>query len=109
VEEMMKYELELEPVTESPWSVGLVTFIAFNTVGAVPLIVYVAPGLLPEAVNPFTAACSLTGLAFLGIGWMKSRINHTPLIRSASETLFLGAAAASLAYFAGFYLESLLN
>ena len=109
VDEMMKYELELEPVTESPWSVGLVTFIAFNTVGAVPLIVYVAPGMLPETVNPFWAACSLTGLAFLGIGWMKSRINHTPLVRSASETLFLGAAAASLAYFAGFYLESLLN
>lgn len=109
VEEMMKYELELEPVTESPWSVGAVTFISFNTVGSVPLLVYVFPFAFPSAWDPFAAACTLTGLAFLGIGWMKSRINNTPLLRSAGETLFLGAAAACLAYFAGYYLEQLLN
>lgn len=109
VDEMMKYELELEPVTESPWSVGLVTFIAFNSVGAVPLIAYVFPQWLPKALDPFVASCSLTGLAFLSIGWMKSRINNTPLFRSAGETLFLGAAAALLAYYAGFYLENILR
>jgi VIT1/CCC1 family predicted Fe2+/Mn2+ transporter len=109
VDEMMKYELELEPVTTSPWTVGTVTFLSFNSIGAIPLLVYVFPGLLPALWNPFASACVLTGLAFTGIGYLKSRINQTPMFRSIFETLLLGAAAASLAYFAGHYLEYLLN
>jgi len=109
VDEMMKYELELEPITTSPLTVGSVTFVSFNTVGAIPLLIYVFPGLLPSFWNPFLAACILTGGAFIGIGYLKSKINQTPLFRSIFETLFLGTAAATLAYFAGYYLEYLLN
>ena len=57
----------------------------------------------------FTASAISTGLAFVGIGVLKARVNSRPILRSVLETLLLGAIAAVLAYTAGDLLEKWLS
>ncbi len=109
-DEMMKHELHLMPVSKSPWSIGVVTFFAFNTVGFVPLLVYVLHTFWPLSNEKLFFWSSLaTTVAFVLIGALKSRVNNTPLLRSILETVALGSIAAILAYAAGFQLEQWLG
>jgi VIT1/CCC1 family predicted Fe2+/Mn2+ transporter len=85
---------------------GLATYTAFILVGFVPLIVYTADLIFHFGVSrPFFVTSILTGLAFAGIGFLKSRVANTPMLRAILETLILGAIAASFAYFLGDVLE----
>jgi VIT1/CCC1 family predicted Fe2+/Mn2+ transporter len=47
----------------------------------------------------------LTGLAFFLVGWLKSSVNQTSVLRGISETVLLGLLAAVVAYFVGDVLE----
>jgi hypothetical protein len=49
----------------------------------------------------------MTSLAFIIIGSLKSIVNETGKLKSIGETLFLGAAAALLAYYTGNFLDKL--
>lgn len=108
VDVMMKEELEMQEETKSPFAMGAVTFVSFIIVGFIPLLVYVydyASG--GWDTDLFLWACLLTGLAFMTIGYLKARVTENDVIRSIIETLFLGAAAATLSYVVGNYLEQL--
>lgn len=111
VDVMMKEELELTRQSKSPWMIGLATFISFFIVGIVPLIIYVSDYFHWLAVSGklFLISSLLTGTCFLIIGYLKSVINQTHRLKSMMETLFLGAAAAVLAYYTGFLLEKLIS
>lgn len=94
----------------SPVVNGLATFASFGLVGLVPLLAYVfdlALGL--ELASPFLIACLLTTAAFIGIGYLKSRVARTPMPRAIFETLALGVIAATLAYVLGDLLTRLLT
>jgi len=110
VDVMMKEELEMTRETKSPLAMGLVTFISFIIVGFIPLMVYVINyfrGI--ELENTFVLASVLTSLAFVGIGWLKSYVTQTNLLRGIIETFILGASAAVLAYWVGDVLEKLIG
>ncbi len=109
VDEMMQSELHLTPEKNSPFQAGLVTFTAFVLIGAIPLLPFLIPGS-SQLVNmtPFGLTCLLTAVAFIIIGYTKSHVNLTSRIEGISETLFLGAAAALIAYFAGYFLERMI-
>ncbi|MFP1633556.1 VIT1/CCC1 transporter family protein [Zhengella sp. ZM62] len=49
----------------------------------------------------------MTGIVFIAIGAAKSRCSPAPWWRSVLETLFIGAAASSLAYDIGMLLQGL--
>jgi VIT1/CCC1 family predicted Fe2+/Mn2+ transporter len=94
----------------SPIIKGFMTYVAFILVGFVPLLTYVLSLVFDVQVeNPFLIACLLTGLAFVSIGIMKSRVAQTPLPRALLETLVLGALAAGSAYILGDSLERLIT
>jgi len=108
VDVMMKEELEMMKQLKSPFAMGLVTFISFISVGIIPLFIYVLDYLAADPLNHlFETSISMTFLAFFGIGFLKSIVNQTGKLKSIGETLFLGAAAALLAYYTGDILEKL--
>ena len=93
---MLVDEYGLSPVEPHPFRAALATFLAFLVAGLAPL----APYLL-ELANPFQLSIGLTALTFFAIGAAKSRWSLAPWWRSGLETLAIGGAAATIAYFAG--------
>ncbi len=94
----------------SPVINGLATYISFIVVGLVPLLAYTVDLIFKlGASNPFLISIILTALAFCVIGYLKSRVAHTPLFRAIMETLVLGLIAAGFAYFLGDFLEGIIT
>jgi VIT1/CCC1 family predicted Fe2+/Mn2+ transporter len=94
----------------SPVINGATTYVSFILVGLVPLLVYLVDYLLGLGVSSlFLYASILTGLAFVGIGLLKSRVAQAPHLRSVVETLTLGVIAAGLAYSLGDFLEKIIT
>jgi VIT1/CCC1 family predicted Fe2+/Mn2+ transporter len=110
VDEMMKSELEMQEETKSSIKIGAATFVAFNIVGLIPLSVYVWDRFLPiEHGRLFLLTCIFTGAGFVLVAILKAFVTKSPIIKEITITLSLGSIAATLAYFAGFYLDRLLG
>jgi VIT1/CCC1 family predicted Fe2+/Mn2+ transporter len=108
VDVMMKEELEMQEETKSPFAMGAVTFASFILVGLIPLLVYVYDYSVEDwGGDLFLWSCSMTGMAFILIGYLKARVTQNNIVKGIAETVFLGAAAAFLSYFVGNYLEKL--
>jgi vacuolar iron transporter family protein len=105
---MMKDELGLTLENKSPFKAGLSTLLAFIIAGAVPLVVYVLAYSGNISLDPFLLSSVVTGLTFILIGYIKTYVTRSGLLRSISETLLLGAAAAAAAYFLGDYLREII-
>ncbi len=108
VDLMMKEELEMIPESKSPFAMGAVTYLAFVTVGLVPLVIYVWDYIFGFEGNMFLVTCILTGLAFSVIGFLKTYVTQTNRWKGILETLILGAIAAAVSYFVGDLLEGWL-
>jgi VIT1/CCC1 family predicted Fe2+/Mn2+ transporter len=109
VDTMMREELEMIPSTKSPASMGFMTFLSFNVIGLVPLLVYLIDFTLFPIDNLFLNSCLLTALAFAAVGILKSYVTESNMLTSILETIGLGAAAAVLAYYTGSFLEQWIN
>lgn len=89
-----------------PRGAAAATFLAFVSVGAIPLIPFTIYAVSPSALpNPFVPSAVMTALAFVGIGIAKSRATDQSAWRSATDTLALGGGAATLAFIAGWLLR----
>ncbi len=108
VDTMMTDELGMMKNQKSPFTIGGVTFGSFLLVGLVPLLVYVWDFISPLSKNLFLYASVLTGLGFVGVGWLKSYVTQSSRMKGILETLVLGAIAATVAYFVGDILERLV-
>ncbi len=106
---IMKEELELHRDSKSPFAVGAVTYFSFILIGLIPLIVYVLDYIVGGLPQKFFYTCLLTGLAFFGIGLLKTYVTETSRIKGIIETLILGAIAAGVSYFVGDILEGILS
>lgn len=109
VDTMMKEELGMMKEERSPFKIGLVTFLAFQVVGLVPLLVYVWDFTVGFPGDLFLSASLLTALAFVVIGFLKSFVTETAYWRAIGETLALGVAAAAVSYYVGNFLESIVR
>lgn len=90
----------------NPRAAALATFLAFVSVGAVPLVPYTVHAVSAALLaDPFVPSSVMTALAFVGIGLAKSRATDMPAWRSAAETLALGGGAAALAFLVGWLLR----
>ncbi len=107
VDVMMKEELEMAEETKSPLAMGAVTFGSFLFFGFIPLLIYVVDYFAGLESNRFLISSILTGVTFALIGYLKAVVNTTAVLRSILETLFLGGAAAILAYYVGDVLENM--
>lgn len=108
VDEMMKDELNMFEESKSPFKIGLATLISFILVGFIPLMVYVYDFFNETVIDLFFWTSLFTGVAFVIIGWLKSYVNQTNVFKSVIETLALGFVAASVAYFVGDFLETII-
>lgn len=90
----------------NPRGAAAATFIAFISVGAIPLVPFTIHAVSLELLpNPFLPSAVMTALAFIGIGIAKSRATDQSAWRSATDTLALGGGAAALAYIVGWLLR----
>ena len=105
VDTMMKEELGLFLEKKSPLKAGVSTFASFVIAGSIPLVTYLLAYWNGAGIDPFVFSCIVTALTFALIGYLKTYITKISLVRSVTETLLLGAAAASVAYFVGDFLE----
>jgi VIT1/CCC1 family predicted Fe2+/Mn2+ transporter len=104
VKTMMAEEYGLPAEIRSPWLAAGSTFSAFVVCGLVPLLPYLFGWNFS-----FLVACIMTGITFFLIGSFKSRWSTSGWLRSGSETLFVGALAASLAYGVGVLLKGIAS
>lgn len=109
LETMMEDELGLMKETKSPLKAGIFTFSAFVIAGAVPLVAYIVTLLNKTGYNPFVISAIFTFLSFVLIGAAKNMVTHAGWVRSITETVLLGAIAATAAYGLGDLLEKAIT
>ena len=106
---LAREEMTYHPSDKTPFSVGAATFVSFLFLGLIPLLIYLWDLFQPLDYDLFLVSSILTGLSFVGIGWLKSYITSTRIWRGVIETVLLGATASGLAYWVGFFLEQLIG
>jgi len=102
VDFMMNQELELpNPEGDNPFLMSLATFFSFLLFGIIPLIPYVL--FHGSALFMMSTGATITALTLLGI--LRWKVTGQNSIRSITETLLLGGAAAAVAYFVGTFFK----
>lgn len=109
VDTMMREELGLIENSKRPRDAAVTTFAAFNIIGLIPLLPFVAMFVigssLVSAADAFTYSVIFTAAAFFLIGSVKGRIVQKPLLRSGLNTLLIGGIAAAVAFAIGYLLN----
>ena len=111
IDTMMKEELGLIEDKKRPIDAALTTFAAFNIIGLIPLLPFIAMyslGAIATSAEAFAYSSAFTAVAFFIIGAVKSRILETSLLRSGLGTLAVGGIAAVVAFIVGYLLNLLV-
>jgi VIT1/CCC1 family predicted Fe2+/Mn2+ transporter len=83
---------------------AVLTFVAFVTAGAVPLLPY----LLADPASPLFFYASLaTAGALAGVGALRALVTRRSALLSALEMLAIGGVAAAMAFFVGHQIHTL--
>jgi len=107
LEIMLMEEHGLSKTTQNPLLSAGVTFLAFVSVGTIPLLPYIVPSL--EMSQQFVISAGLAGTMFFLIGMLKSLALAKPAFLSGLRTLLTGGTAAALAYFTAYFLREMFN
>lgn len=113
--ERSERQLEFQQSGREPpsglWKPGLVTFIAFNIAGSLPLLPYVLVplfGVNIPAEQQFPLSIVATAVAMFTVGSLRSLVLHTAWWRNGLEMLGVGSIAAVVAYVLGAIVEGTL-
>src|SRR3989344_4271530 len=110
VDTMMSDELGLIESPKSPWKTAASTYFGFIVIGIIPLMAYVLSYFFPFfQKNTFGIAIIMTLVALITIGVIKRYVTKKDLWKSVIETVFVGGAAAVIAYYIGFFLRWLVG
>ncbi len=110
VNTMLQEEYGLSLDRPNPVRAATVTFLAFIVIGVLPLIAFLVDYLIAGiALRPFVWSTVLTGVAFFGVGAIKSRFVSDRWYWSGLETLLVGGIAAGLAYVVGMLLRGFVG
>lgn len=106
--EMMREELGIREEKTAPAMSGIVTFLAFNLIGLLPLISYTIAFFRPDFLqSAFIFSVALTAAALFTVGAARCFITRRSWWRSGMEILALGGAAALCAFGVGYLLQAL--
>jgi len=109
IETMLQEEMGMPGKGPSPSQAAFTTFAAFVFIGFLPLSAFIYKWVFPEApFHPFFLSAGMTGAAFFGVGAFKGQFVGKPWFWAGLETLFVGGAAAFLAYFVGLLLRGMI-
>lgn len=100
IKTMLQEEYGFPEAIRSPFKSSLYTFLSFLLFGLIPLLPYIL-----SFSNPFRSACFFTGATFFIIGCIKGLRSAKAWYYSGIETLMIGAATATLAYYIGAFLN----
>ena len=110
VDVMMADELGLLQSPKNPWKTAASTYFGFLMIGIIPMTAYVLSYFFPFFQdNTFKIAIAMTLVALITIGVIKRYVTKKNLWKSVIETVFVGGAAAVIAYFIGFFLRWLVG
>lgn len=104
IDTMMAEEHGMPPTLRSPLKAASMTFLAFVSCGAVPLIPYAL--LLP---SPELPSAIMAGATFFAIGSLRSHWSPKAWWHAGLETLIIGMLAAGVAYFVGGLLKGFIQ
>lgn len=109
VDLMMKNEFKMTHENISPTKGALATFISFVVIGFIPLFIYTASPIfkLSEKTSFIITALATLSALFL-VGMIKSKFSTKNWFISGLETAVIGGVAASIAYFIGYSLQTLI-
>ena len=107
IDTMLTEEHGIQITHPNPIKAGIVTFLAFISVGSIPLLPFLIPNL--EMTQQFIISAVLAGIMFFLIGTLKSLFLNKPMLRSGLSTLLTGGTAASLAYLTGYILREIMG
>ena len=103
IDTMMTDEFGLIEETKSPLKAALVTFLAFNIMGIIPLFSFILSYFFPIfEQSAFITSIIFTSIALFLVGSIKANIVDKKWFFSGLETLIIGGAAAFIAYFVGY-------
>ena len=110
VDTMMADELGLLESQKSPLKTAASTYFGFIVIGIIPLLAYVFSYFFPFfQQHTFKIAVIMTFFALVIIGVVKRYITKKDLWKSIAETIFIGGAAAVIAYYIGFFLRWIVS
>lgn len=108
IQTMMLEELGITPEDKNPKISALITFSAFLTCGFLPILTFVLIKFFPILQeNAFIYSCILTGLTIFIVGSLRSLVIAKNWFMAGLEMLLIGGAAATVAYYIGYFLKGL--
>ena len=109
VDTMLQDEHGLTLESPSAYKAAAVTFVAFISLGALPLLPFLVNAMSAGVIaQPYLYSCLLTGVSFVLVGAAKGAQVGSSRWVAALETLLMGGAAALLAYGVGYGLNGLI-
>lgn len=91
-----------------PIMTALATFISFVAIGFVPLAPFLIALVLPFSQREsFVAATIATLVAFVGIGYVRSRVESAGRLRGIVETVLVGVMTSAVSFVVGYWLRGL--
>jgi len=108
---MLNHEFHIIEESVDPFKGALTTFLAFLTMGLIPLLGYAFQAILAwtDESYLFAGTCLATLGALFIVGTVKSRFSDRHWILTGLETASIGGAAAAIAYLVGAGLAPFLT
>jgi len=96
--------------TKSAFSSAVVTYFSFIIIGLIPVVPYILYYIFPIVRgSEYTLSMLATAFAFVIIGLMRAEIAGSSIFKTLLETFIIGFLAALIAYYAGFFVSSLVG
>ncbi|MBP6948514.1 MAG: VIT1/CCC1 transporter family protein [Candidatus Pacebacteria bacterium] len=102
-EESKEHASEKKSFTEA-----LITFTSFVIVGTIPLIPFFLALFFTLPINSFILSIFLTVIAFILIGYIRGYVLNKNKLLTISESVVIGSLCASVAYFVGQMIASIV-
>lgn len=114
IDTMMKEELGLIEDRRRPRDSAITTFLAFNTIGMIPLIPFMLTQIfglrgISSTSDAFIYSVIFTAISFFLIGIIRGKIVGRGLVRTGLNTMAVGGIAAFVAYIVGYILGGIIN
>jgi VIT1/CCC1 family predicted Fe2+/Mn2+ transporter len=87
---------------------AFITFSSFIIIGLIPLIPFLLALFITLPINKFLLSTSLTVIAFIFIGFVRATILEKSKIMMITQSVAIGTACASVAYFVGQAIASIV-
>ncbi len=109
VDTMMTDEFGIIEETKTPVKAALITFVAFNIMGLIPLVPFILYYFSNSIKSmAFITSIFFTSIALFLVGSIKANIVDRKWYLSGLETLFIGGVAAVIAYMVGSWLKGVV-